>query len=92
MIKRSQDYVEIHGKIIYKAETTTGWAVVIMPDGILIDNYHYGYTHIHSNPDIHNFKEKIKDNSHDKVYRIICSHIEMNECLNLKTLIEELKK
>lgn len=92
MIKRSQDHVEIHGKIIYKAETTTGWSVVIMPDGILIDNYHHGYTHIHPNPNIHGLKEKIKDNTHDKVHMIICNHIEMNECINLKSLIKGLQK
>ena len=92
MIKRNQDQVHIYGKIVYKAETTTGWAVMIMPDEILIDNYHHGYTHIHPNPSKHDFKEKIKDNTHEKIYAIVCHHIEKNESLILKNLIKELKE
>ena len=92
MIKKSQSQVGINGKIIYKAETTTGWAVVIMPDGILIDNYHHGYTHIHPNHDNHDFKDKIKYNDHYRVFEIVYKHIEINETVNLKALIKELKK
>jgi len=91
MIKRTQDYVTIFNKTIYKVETTTGWSVVIMPDSILIDNYHHGYTHIHFNPNEHDLKEKIKNHDQITVYNIVCAHIHENEGLKLKKLIKELK-
>ncbi|RBQ22919.1 hypothetical protein ALNOE001_13080 [Candidatus Methanobinarius endosymbioticus] len=92
MIKRSQSHIEIHNKIIYRTETTTGWSILIMPDGILLDNYHHGYIHIHPNPNKHNIKEKIKDNNRDKIYMVVCNHINHHMDLALKTLIMELKK
>lgn len=92
MIKRSQDQTEGHDKIIYKAETTTGWSVVVMPGGILIDNYHHGYTHIHPNPYKHKIKERINENTQQTIFMIVYKHIEENEEINLKTLIKELKK
>jgi len=92
MIKRNQDQVHIQGKIVYKAETSTGWAVMIMPDEILIDNYHHGYNHIHPDSSNHDLKLEIKDNTDDKIYNIVCNHIEKNEGINLKKLIKELKE
>lgn len=92
MIKRNQDQVHIYGKVVYKAETTTGWAVMIMPDEILIDNYHHGYIHIHLDPSSHDLKIEINDNTDDKIYSIVCNHLEKNGGLILKNLIKELKE
>ena len=61
MIKRSQDQITLFNKTIFQAVTDSGWSVVIMPESILIDNYHHGYVHIHPYPDEHDIKEKIKN-------------------------------
>ena len=36
----------IYDRDVYKRKSKRGWAIVIMPDNIRIDNYH-GFTHIH---------------------------------------------
>jgi len=91
MIKRSQDQVTLFNKTIYQAVTDTGWSVVIMPEGILIDNYHHGYVHIHPYPDEHDIKEKIKDRKQSAIFKVVYTHIHKNEGLMLKELIKELK-
>ncbi|MCL2115402.1 MAG: hypothetical protein FWH29_04190 [Methanobrevibacter sp.] len=48
--------------------------------------------HIHPNPNKHDLKIEINNSTHDKIYSIICNHLEKNEGLNLKNLIKELKK
>jgi len=92
MIKKNHPQIEIQGKIIYKAENPNDWAIAIMPDGVLIKKSHHKHPYIHPNPDKHHINEKIKDNPPEKICQIISSHIEINESLNLKTLIKELKK
>jgi len=92
MINRTKDQTIILNKSIYKAETTLGWSVVIMPDGILIDNYHQGYAHIHLDPYEYELIEKIKDHELLTVYKIVYEHIHENEGLKLKKLIKELRQ
>jgi hypothetical protein len=91
MIKRNQDKIFINNKIIYKVETDTGWSIVIMPDAILIDNYHHGYVHIHPDPMNHNNKIEIKDFNQDDIHFIVYNHIFQNKKLIIKKLISELK-
>ena len=40
MLRKKQSSILVNGKTVYKAETPYGWAIVIMPANILIDNYH----------------------------------------------------
>jgi hypothetical protein len=91
MIKTSQYQTTIFNKTIYKTTTTTGWAVVIMPDGVLIDNYHHGFVHIHPDPDEHELRLQIKEHSQKNVCNIVCRHIHFYEGLKVEKLIKELK-
>jgi len=92
MIKRSQDSISVSDYIIYKAETDSGWSVVIMPDGILINNYHHGYVHIHPDANNHGKRIIIGDYNQDQVHYIVYNHIFYNKKLIIKELIKELKK
>ncbi len=40
MTRKIQNKHMIGDKLIYTAKTPNGWSIVIMPDNILIDNYH----------------------------------------------------
>lgn len=64
------------------------WSVVIMPDSIIIDNYHIRYPHIHPDPDKHYLNEEIKAKNGYDVYNKVIYYIENNEGLNLKKLIK----
>jgi hypothetical protein len=59
-------------KTIYGTKNIKGWSVVVMPDELLIDNYHHGYPHIH--PD----REKIKVDTLEEALAIVLNHIENN--------------
>jgi len=68
------------------------WSVVIMPENIIIDNYHISYPHIHSDPAKHCKKEKINLKNGTDVYNKVIEHIEENKGLNLEKLKGELKE
>lgn len=40
MSRKIQNKTIVKDWIIYHAKTPNGWSIVIMPDNILIDNYH----------------------------------------------------
>ncbi len=40
----------VHDRSIYRKRSKRGWSIVIMPEGIRLDNFH-GYPHIHQNKD-----------------------------------------
>ncbi len=67
-------------------ESKRGWSIVIMPDNILIDNYHHGYPHIH--PD----RDKIAYDNPQIIYKIICDHIARENKVVLDKLKKELMK
>jgi len=76
-----------HEKDIRVHETPRGWAIVILPDKIIIDTYNKP-AHIHTkNRGVH-IPVKYKD--YDEIGLIIELHIERNKGLNLKELMEEL--
>ena len=91
MERKQQSNVKIHGKLVYNVEFGDSWSIVIMPDNILIDNYHSGKTHIHPEPSKHYKKIYLADNDLDTVYSIVYAHIDQNRGLLLDELIEELK-
>jgi hypothetical protein len=78
--------IQIHDRNIYINQSKKGWSVVIMPDNILIDNFHHGYPHIH--PD----RDEIVYNDPQKVYDIISVHILREKGVKIKKLKEELLK
>ena len=59
MTRKIQNKDMIGDKLIYTAKTPNGWSIVIMPDNILIDNYHINKVHIHPNPKNHVHKVEI---------------------------------
>lgn len=74
MLRKKQSSILVNGKTVYKAETPQGWAIVIMPDNILIDNYHIDKAHIHPNPKKHIIKEEISEDNPEKVYETVLRH------------------
>ena len=83
MTRKNQNKKPIGDKILYKVKTPNGWSIIIMPDNILIDNYHVGIpvflidNHIYS-------LEKINNNSF--------KYIEINKDNYLKNSINQVPK
>lgn len=86
MKKQNPDIVEIYNKKVYYNNNKRGWSIVIMPDNILIDNFHHGYAHIH--PD----RKEIKLENSKDVLREVLNHIERNKGVNYNQLRKELIK
>lgn len=82
---KNQRIIYYDKQLIFQ-KSKRGWAVVIMPDNILIDNYEHGYLHIHPN------RDEIKTNSMEEVLNIVKLHIEINKKVDFKKLKEELIK
>lgn len=80
-----------HGKVIHDRESPAGWAVVVMPDYILIDNYH-GEPHIHTNPRVRarDRKVSIRTMDREEALRILLAHIEANRGINRRKLLRKL--
>jgi hypothetical protein len=92
MERKDQKNIKIHGKIIYNVQFGDSWSVVIMPDNILIDNYHSDKVHIHPDPLKHYKKIYVANNDLDTVYSVVHNHIDINKGLLLEDLIKELKE
>ena len=86
MKERDQKVIEIQDKFIYSNITPKGWSIVIMPDKILIDNFHHGFPHIH--PD----RREIKIKDLEDAFIIVLNHIESNNGVQYNKLREELIK
>lgn len=65
---------------------------MIMPDEILLDNYHNKEGHIHPEPENHKKETKIRFNTQAENLKIIVDHINQNKKVIIKKLIKELKK
>ncbi|MDR0774697.1 MAG: MarR family transcriptional regulator [Rickettsia sp.] len=68
---------------VYEREGYRGWAIIIMPDGLRIDNYH-GFPHIHFTHK--GKKHKINTNNMEKALEILYNHIWKNEIINKKKI------
>jgi hypothetical protein len=86
MKDRDSSQIKIRDRNIYINQSKRGWSIVIMPDNILIDNFHHGYPHIH--PD----RDEIAYDNPQKVYDIISNHIKREQGIKIKKLREELLK
>lgn len=87
MKDQNSDQLQFHDKIIYHRRSKIGWAIVIMPDNVRIDNFH-GFTHLHlEGKGCH---EPIKHDPFDTVLNIVVDHIERNRGLHKKELRLEL--
>jgi hypothetical protein len=90
-MNKRQRILEIHGKTIYIVKAIGGWSLIIMPDEIVLDDYHGKKSHIHPNPEEHEKEIQIKHDTQEKNLNIIVSHINKNKSLIIKELIRELK-
>ena len=76
-----------HGKKIIFHNTPRGWAIVIMPDRIIIDTYNKP-AHIHTkNRGIH---IPVKYKNYEEIGLVVELHLEKNKGINLNKLMEEL--
>lgn len=76
-----------HRKDVKIHKSQRGWAITIMPEGIRIDNYHKP-PHLHIK--LKGIHIPIKYNDFETIGLIIELHIEKNQGINLKKLIERL--
>ncbi|MBF4468621.1 MAG: hypothetical protein ISP01_04385 [Methanobrevibacter arboriphilus] len=90
-MSKTQKILHIQGKTIYIVKSTGGWSLMIMPDEILLDNYHNKGGHIHPEPENHKKEIKIKFNTQTENLNIIVTHINQNKKVIIKELIKELK-
>ena len=76
MKRETRNQEIIHGNYLNFRENPKGWAIVIIPSHVRIDNFH-GYTHIHfsSKGEKHNLN---KDNFNE-IYTIIRNHLKKNK-------------
>jgi len=86
MKEKNQQITELYDKFVYSNKTPQGWSIVIMPDKILIDNFHHGYAHIH--PD----RKEIKTKNLKNTFIIVLNHINTNKGVKYNKLREELIK
>ena len=49
MKKQNQNVFKLHNKKNYVKRAFKGWSIVIMPENILLDNFHQEYAHVHLN-------------------------------------------
>lgn len=79
---------KIKDRTVYRKNSQKGWSIVIMPDGIRLDNFH-GYPHIHG--DTRNMEEIIYDD-YEMVLKIVRRYIKRGEYIKTSKLREELVK
>jgi len=91
MERKIQNSIMIGDKTIYKTITPRGWSIVIMPDNILIDNFHINKAHIHPNPDNHLYKIEISKQDQDEIFEIIKDYLNFSGILYVEELVELLK-
>ena len=87
MKSRLREKYEKFGKKILISNSQRGWAIVIRPDNIRIDNYRIE-PHIHFHT--HGKHYPIKFREIETVGLIIDLHIEKNKGINKEKLIKEL--
>lgn len=91
MARKKQNKSSVGDKILYKVKTPNGWSIIIMPDNILIDNYHVGKAHIH--PDSQNHAHRIELSLQDceKIYELIKDYLNVSDEFDINELMEILK-
>ena len=88
MSRKTQNNQSIGDKIVYDVDTPNGWSIVIMPDNILIDNYHIGKAHIYPDSANHSYKINLKTNDHSQIKEIISDYINFSPKFDVEELVE----
>ena len=91
MSRKTQSKTLIGDSILYNVKTPNGWSIIIMPDNILIDNYHVGNAHIHPDPNNHSFKIELGQQGSDKIFEIIKNYLNVSKAFDVEELVEMLK-
>ena len=87
-----QTKMVLFGRTVYLRNSNGNWAVIIMPDKIIIDNYHNREPHIHNEPEKHHIYLETKLKDPVKIYEVVQNHLNRNEGLKKDELIKELIK
>lgn len=91
MTRKTQNKTIIGDKILYKVITPNGWSIIIMPDNILIDNYHVNKAHIHPDPKNHAYKVELSLQDCEKIFEIIKDYLNISNIFNIDELMGMLK-
>lgn len=91
MSRKTQNKIKLGDKLIYSANTPNGWSIVIMPDNILIDNYHINKAHIHPKPEKHSYKVMLGKQNQKEIFEIIKDYIHSTNRFDIDELMELLK-
>ena len=91
MTRKKQNQISIGDKILYKVKTPNGWSIIIMPDNILIDNYHVGKAHIHPDPQNHTYRVELSLQDCEKIYELIKDYLNVTNNFDIEELMEMLK-
>ena len=84
MSRKTQSKTLIGDSILYNVKTPNGWSIIIMPDNILIDNYHVGNAHIHPDPNNHSFKIELGQQGSDKIFEIIKDYLNVSKAFDVE--------
>ncbi|GAA5818824.1 MAG: conserved hypothetical protein [Methanobrevibacter sp. CfCl-M3] len=91
MERKRQEKAVLYEKEVYKTELLPDkWSIIIMPDNIVIDNYHNKEPHIHPNPENHREQYPTKSKTLEECYYRVIEHLHKYERLNKKELINDL--
>ena len=91
MTRKKQNQIPIGDKILYKVKTPNGWSIIIMPDNILIDNYHVGKAHIRPDPQNHTYRIELSQQDCEKIYEMIKDYLNVTNNFDIEELMEMLK-
>ncbi|WP_406536113.1 hypothetical protein [Methanobrevibacter sp.] len=91
MIRKKQNKASIGDKILYKVKTPKEWSIIIMPDNILIDNYHVGRAHIHPDPQNHAYSVELSMQDCEKIYELIKDYLNVSKNFDIEELMGMLK-
>lgn len=86
MKENTSEKIRIYDKDIYLNNSPKGWSIVIMPDNILLDNFHHGYAHLH--PD----RKELITKTRDDTLKMVLEHLHKHKKINFKQLERELIK
>ena len=91
MTRKKQNQIPIGDKILYKVKTPNGWSIIIMPDNILIDNYHVGKAHIHPDPQNHTYRVELSLQNCEKIYEMIKDYLNVTNNFDIEELFGKLE-